>query len=246
MSRRIVVIGATSSIARGAAEAFARRGDRLALAGRDTEEVERLAADLRVRTGVEAHAVPFDASDPASHARVIDECADRLGGPIDGVVVCHGFMAAQADASRDPSLVGRMVEANYTSFVTVLNAAAERVRAPGGFLCAVSSVAGDRGRPSNFIYGSTKAALDAYLEGLRAAQFKRGVTVTAVKPGFVDTAMTWGLPGMFLVASPAAVGKAIERAATRGKAVAYTPWFWRWIMMIIRWIPRPVFNRMKM
>jgi len=115
-----------------------------------------------------------------------------------------------------------------------------------GFICAVSSVAGDRGRQSNYLYGSTKAALSTYLQGLRNRLARSGVRVVTVKPGFVDTAMTFGRPGMFLVASPQRVGRDVFRAVRRGRCEVYTPWFWRGIMAAIKAIPEPVFKRMKL
>lgn len=250
MSRNIVILGATSAMARAIADELAAGGDRLVVAARDESEAQRIAADLRIRYRAHAAALAFDALDFASHPAFLDACAEQLGGPIDGVVLCHGAMADQAEAQRDFALAQRMIDTNYTSAVSILNLAAERLEAaparPGRFVCVVSSVAGDRGRPSNYIYGSTKAALDAYLEGLRARLFKAGVAVTTVKPGFVDTAMTWGLPGMFLVAQPGQVARSVVRAIRKQSAIVYTPWFWRLIMLIIRNIPRPVFNRMKL
>jgi decaprenylphospho-beta-D-erythro-pentofuranosid-2-ulose 2-reductase len=252
----VVILGATSAIARAVADRLAAQGCRLVLGAREVDEAERLAADLRVRYRAEASAAAFDALDFDSHSAFMDAAVDQLGGRLDGVVLCHGAMAEQADAQADFALVRSMIDTNYTSAVSVLNLAAERLlaQAPGGeegggrggFLCVISSVAGDRGRPSNYLYGSTKAALDAYLEGLRARLFKAGIAVTTVKPGFVDTAMTWGLPGMFLVAKPQMVARDMDRAIRRRSAVVYTPWFWRFIMAIIRAVPRPVFNRMKL
>ena len=127
-------------------------------------------------------------------------------------------------------------------------AAAHLARRGTGYLCALSSVAGDRGRQSNFLYGATKSALTTYLQGLRNRLARQGVAVITVKPGFVDTAMTWGLlkPGSPLVASPDQVARAIEHAIRQQKNDVYTPWFWRWIMAIIKSIPEPIFKRMRL
>lgn len=251
----VIVLGITSAIARAMADRLASQGCRLVVAGREMEEVERIAADLRLRHNADATPLRFDAVDFDSHAGFMADAAAALGGRLDGVVLCHGAMADQAEAQADFALTKRMIDTNYASAVSVLNLAAERLlegeagggsKRQGRFLCVISSVAGDRGRPSNYLYGSTKAALDAYLEGLRARLAKAGIAVTTVKPGFVDTAMTWGLPGMFLVAEPQMVARDMDRAIKRHAAVVYTPWFWRFIMAIIRAIPRPVFNRMKL
>jgi short-subunit dehydrogenase len=142
-----------------------------------------------------------------------------------------------------------MIDVNYTSAVSLLGlAAAHFASKKTGCICAVSSVAGDRGRQSNFLYGSTKAALTAHLQGLRNRLFRAGVAVVTIKPGFVDTAMTWGLvnPASPLVASPKRVARDMARAIERRANVVYSPWFWRWIMAIIRAIPEPLFKRMKL
>jgi decaprenylphospho-beta-D-erythro-pentofuranosid-2-ulose 2-reductase len=141
----------------------------------------------------------------------------------------------------------RVIDTNYTSAVSVLNLAADYLeQRRGGFICGLSSVAGDRGRQSNYLYGSSKAALSTYLQGLRNRLTRARVRVVTVKPGFVDTKMTFGLSGMFLVATPERVAKDISQAIRRGRSVVYTPWFWRPIMLVIRTIPEFIFKRMKL
>lgn len=242
----MMVTGATSSIGRAVCVRLARAGAGLALCARDTDEGDRVARDLRVRFGARAEVVLFDAADFESHGGVVDLAGETLGGRLDGAVLCHGFMASQEEAEQDFGAARRMIDVNYTSCVSLCSLLAPRLPDGEGFLCVVSSVAGDRGRPSNFIYGSSKAGLNAYLEGLGAKLHRRGVAVVTVKPGFVDTSMTWGLPGLFLVASPDRVAADVERGIRRRRAVVYTPWFWRGILGIIRAIPGPVFRRMKL
>src|SRR5262249_2993359 len=151
------------------------------------------------------------------------------------------------DAQSDPGLARSIIDINYTSAAILLNLAAEHFEPRGrGFICGVSSVAGDRGRQSNYVYGSAQAALTTLLGGVRDRLARARVPVIPVKPGFVDTAMTWGLPGLFLVASPQKVAADICRAIDRGKATVYTPWFWWGIMTIIKNIPEPIFRRMKL
>jgi decaprenylphospho-beta-D-erythro-pentofuranosid-2-ulose 2-reductase len=128
-----------------------------------------------------------------------------------------------------------------------LNAVATHLeRTGGGFVCALSSVAGERGRQSNYLYGAAKAGLTTYLSGLRNRLAPAGVRVLTVKAGIVDTRMSAGMPGAALAASPAAVARAVVRAITRGRDVVYVPWFWRWIMLVIRLIPERVFKRLKL
>jgi decaprenylphospho-beta-D-erythro-pentofuranosid-2-ulose 2-reductase len=248
-ARTVLILGATSAIARALAAEFARAGSALILAGRDMEELERSAADLRLRHGVDAAVEPFDALDFDSHPAFFRSCTARVRGEADefGVVLCHGYLPDQRQAASDAAVARRVIDTNYTSAVSVLNLAADHLeQRRGGFICGLSSVAGDRGRQSNYLYGSSKAALSTYLQGLRNRLSRAGVRVVTVKPGFVDTKMTFGLPGMFLVATPERVAKDISRAIRRGRSVVYTPWFWRPIMLIIRTIPEFIFKRMKL
>jgi decaprenylphospho-beta-D-erythro-pentofuranosid-2-ulose 2-reductase len=235
-TRNILLTGAGSAIARALAERLAADGDNLVLAGRDVADLSRTAADLRLRFNVKVDVISFD------------DCVARLPEGLDGVVACHGLMFDQTAAEADPDLAREMIDVNYTSVVLILERAAADFLKRGGrgkTIAAISSVAGDRGRKSNYLYGAPKAAVSAYLDGLRHRLAPSGVAVLTIKPGFVDTKMTWGKPGMFLVASPAKVAGDIHRALRRGRGgVIYTPWFWRWIMFIIRSIPEPIFKRL--
>lgn len=244
----VLILGATSAIATALARRFAGESRDLLLAARDTAEAERIAADLRVRSGVEAEAVAFHAEDLESHAAFTDEVLDRCRGrSLEGAVLCFGHMDEQAACQQDFGRAQRTLVVNFVAAVSVLERLAAHLEGRGdGFLCALASVAGDRGRQSNYLYGAAKGGLATYLQGLRHRLARSGVSVTAVKPGFVDTKMTFGLPGLFLVASPDSVARAIHRAIRAGKAEIYVPWFWRWIMTVIRWIPDFVFRRTKL
>jgi len=245
-SRKILIIGATSAMARAIAATFARRGDSLYLAARDTDEVSRIAADLAVRYQVASFHGEFDITQTAEHASFIDQVTEALGG-LDGIVLAAGSMADQMDAGKDFTLVETMVRVNYLGAMSVLNQCAQYLQdQKSGFIIGISSVAGDRGRQSNYLYGSTKAALTVYLSGLRNAMQAAGVHVMTVKPGFVDTAMTYGVKGMFLVASPESIGDHIVTALEKKRNVVYLPWFWRYIMLIIRHIPEAIFKRLKL
>ncbi len=233
---------------------LAARGDRLALAARDLEECERIAADCRVRHGAEAVALPFDAEGPGSPgAALVDQAAAALGG-LDGVVVTHGAMWSPEQTRADPALLGRMRAVNLASAGEIALRAAATV-GRGGFVCLVSSVAGDRGRASNFAYGATKAGLSAFGEGLGASMWREGIAIIIIKPGVIDSAMTWGLgeepgadPGPLtggLACDPAIVARDIVRAIDRRRRVVYTPAKWRWIMLVIRWLPWFVFRRVR-
>jgi short-subunit dehydrogenase len=243
----VLILGATSSIARHTAAAFARRGYDLCLAARDAEEVQRVASDLHLRHGVNAQSVQFDATHAASSGRMMDIVMDEAFGDLSGVVLCFGVLGEQSVAQDDAAYAREIIGVNFTAAASLLTPLANHFEERGkGFIGTISSVAGDRGRQSNYVYGAAKGGLSIFLQGLRQRLSKAGVTVTTIKPGFVDTRMTFGLPGMFLVADPADVGEGIARAIEKGKAVAYIPGFWRWIMLIIRLIPEPVFVRLKL
>jgi short-subunit dehydrogenase len=247
MNGTVLILGATSSIARAIAHRLAADKHDLILAGRNLQELQRTATDIGIRFQVRAEVAIFDAEDFAAHPNFFSDCLKLCESELAGVVLCHGYMADQQLAQIDFTEARRMIDTNYTSAVSVLNLCANHFEQQRkGFVCAISSVAGDRGRQSNYIYGSTKAALDTYLEGLRVRLAKAGVPVLTVKPGFVDTRMTWGLKGIFLVASPERVARDVCRAIRRRKNLIYTPWFWAGIMLIIRSIPRFLFKRMKM
>lgn len=238
-----LVLGGTSSVARAFAAEVARRGCDVLLAGRDLDDLGRTAADIRVRSGREVEVVPFDALAFDQHEALARRC--RQVGACVNVFLAFGFMAPQETVDADPGLLRQTIEVNFLGAASVLGCLAPLLEAQGrGRVVVLSSVAGDRGRLSNYVYGSAKAGLNAYLQGLRARLFRSGVTVTTVKAGFMDTAMTFGLPGMFLVAEPDAAARAILGAAEKGKEVVYFPWFWRWIMLIIRVIPERVFKRL--
>lgn len=242
----VLVAGATSAIARGVAVAFARRGYGVILAGRDTEETRRIATDLTVRYGVATRALTFDAAQPELH-EVWVQALIGYAPELDGVVICFGQLGDQVSATQALETAKKIVDVNYTGAVTFLTPIANWFEQRGrGFIGAFSSVAGDRGRQSNYVYGSAKGALALFLQGLRQRLAKKGVSVTTIKPGFVDTRMTYGMPGLFLVAKPEDVGERAVRAVLAGKPVVYLPWFWRYIMLIIKLIPERVFMRLKL
>lgn len=238
-----VVLGASSSVARAFARAAAAAGHDLVLAGRDGEDLGRSAADLSVRFACAADVVPFDATDYHGHAAFAERIG-RIEGEI-AVALFFGVMHPQACVDADVALARRTIAVNYLGAVSVLAHLAPVLEARrGGRIVAVGSMAGVRGRLSNYVYGSAKAGLAAYLQGLRARLWRAGVPVTTVVAGFLDTAMTFGLPGMFLVATPEAAAARILAAAERGREVVYVPGFWRWIALALRLVPERLFKRL--
>ena len=244
MSRPIwVALGASSSIARAFARLAAEQGADIILAGRDLQDMERSAADIRIRGGGHVEVRRFDAADRESHPAFVEALPrGRLN-----IFLCFGLLYPQEEIERDPLLAEPVIAVNYLGAVSILSHLAPRLAEAGeGAVVVLSSVAGDRGRPSNYIYGSSKAGLNAYLQGFRAKLAPHGVSVTTVKPGFLDTAMTFGLPGMFLVASPEACARACLGYAAKGREVAYFPAFWWLIMTIIKAIPERIFKKLKL
>ncbi len=246
--KSILVLGATSSIARALAEQLAKLGAYVHVAGRNMEELERIANDLSVRYQKQSVAHLFVASDFKSHEALLEEVESKNSQHgLDGLVLAFGELGDQIEAQSEFAQAKSIIDSNYTGAVSILTHAANYLEKQGhGFIIGIASVAGDRGRQSNYIYGSAKGALALFLQGLRNRLSKSGVQVLTVKPGFVDTKMTYGRQGMFLVASPESVAQAIVKALKANKQVVYVPWFWQWIMLIIKTIPESIFMRMKM
>lgn len=243
---RIVILGATSGIGRALAAEYAAEGHDLRLAGRDRPELELLASDLAVRYGVEAEVFDLDALAFETHGALAAALLDEGSGRVGGVIGCLGYLGDQETAQTDGAEARRIVDTNYTAYVSLLNPIANTLEERGrGFICIVSSVAGDRGRQSNYVYGSAKAGLTAYLQGLRNRLFPAGVRVVTVKPGFVDTGMTWGM-GLSLAAPPESVARGIRKAIEGGKDSVYLPRFWQGIMLVIRMVPERIFKRLRL
>ncbi len=239
-----IILGATSSMARAFARRLAAEGAGLLLAGRDMDDLAVLAQDCRLRGAPLAEAVAFDARRPEGFAALIDRMRAEPG-PLSAAVFV-GSMPPQADIDADPGLIDGTVTDSFTGPARFLQMLAPEIEARGGgTVVGVGSVAGDRGRIGNYVYGAAKAGFHTYLSGLRNRLTRAGGHVVTVKPGFVDTGMTWAVPGMFLVAKPEAVAEDIWRAVTKRRNVIYTPFFWRYIMLIIRHIPEPIFKKMK-
>ncbi len=246
---RVLIIGASSGIAQAVAAELAKLGTELVLAARDVGDCERIAQDLRTRFGIKTACVRFDALDYASHEAMFREAEEKAGGKLTGVIVCHGLLGTQDEAVADFAHARAIIDVNYTSFVSVLTIAANLFESRrDSFICAIGSIAGDRGRQSNYVYGSSKAAVATFMQGLRNRMQIAGgnVAVITVKPGFVDTKMTRHLGRTKLVVQPDVVARDIVKAIRKRKSVLYTPLRWRFIMAVIRMIPEPIFKRMKL
>lgn len=242
----ILILGATSAIAQAYARRRAAKGGDFVLAGRRVDRLAAIAADLKACGAASAETVVLDlAAVDSIEARMRDISA-RFGQP-DEVLIAYGMLGQQAVAERDLAQARALIDSNFTSAALwILALVNDRPEGHKLTIVGIGSVAGDRGRASNFIYGSAKAGFDRFLEGLAHKYDGSPVRIVRVKPGFVDTPMTAGIEkGAPLWAKPDQVAADIERAVEKGRRIVYTPWFWWPIMMIIRHLPWFVFRRLK-
>ena len=241
--RKILIVGATSTIAEQTARRFAAASDALFLTGRNEERLAAIADDLGVRGAPTVGTQVMDADDLAAHGPMIDAAETALGG-LDTVLVAYGTLPDQAACAADPAAAVAAWHTNAVSVIALLTDIANRFERQGhGTIAAIYSVAGDRGRASNYVYGSAKAGLNAFMDGLRHRLFAASVQVVNIRPGMVDTPMTADFDKGPLFANPEKVGADIHKAIERGTPVCYTPGFWRLIMAIIRAVPRAIFHR---
>ena len=240
----VLILGANSDMAIACARRFAQADYNLYLASRNLEKLEKTAQDIRVRSQVEVQTLSLDASDFATHADFYDQLPTK---PV-GVIVAFGVMYDQLAAQKDFDLIQQTINTNYLGAMSLLEIIATDFELrKKDFIVGLSSVAGDRGRQSNYIYGSSKAGLSAYMAGLAHRMAKVGVSVLTVKPGFVATKMTahLDLPAK-LTATPEEVAQAIFRAVQKKKTVLYVKPIWRLIMLIIIHLPTFIFHRTKL
>ncbi len=244
--RHVLIIGATSAIAEACARQWAQQGHTLFLAARNPAQLASIEADLRTRGAASVGHTVFDALDEVAHAPLLAQATQAMGG-LDTVLIAHGTLSDQARAQTDLAYARREIETNGLSVVQLMGLAAEQLAPQGhGCIAVISSVAGDRGRQSNYVYGSAKALVSAFASGLRQRLTPLGVNVLTIKPGFVDTPMTAAFKKGALWAKPEKVARDINRAVERGQGVLYTPWFWWGIMAIIRTVPEAIFRKLKL
>ncbi|MCW3005130.1 MAG: short-chain dehydrogenase [Conexibacter sp.] len=245
--KHVVIIGATSAIAEATARLYAAEGASMFLMARNEERLTTLAADLQVRGARSVALEPLDANALDRHAALIERAFATLGR-IDVVLIAHGTLGDQVACERDFARALEEWNTNAVSVLSLLTQLANRMEAQGsGTIAVITSVAGDRGRASNYVYGTAKGALNIFLQGLRNRLYRAGVDVLTIKPGFVDTPMTAHIEKKgALWATPATVAAGIKRAIERRRLIVYVPGFWWMIMLIIKAIPERIFRRLRL
>ena len=240
----VLILGATSDVAKALAYDYAANGCHIQLAGRNLANLETIKTDIEIRANVSATVHAFD----ANNQEAILKYFESLLPLPDIAIAVFGYLGETEKALSNWEEAVNIINGNYTGAVAIFNVLATRfAQRKSGVLVGISSVAGDRGRQSNFMYGSAKAGFTSYLSGLRNWLYPHGVHVLTVKPGFIYTRMTAGLklPAL-LTANPAQVSVSIKKAVDRKRNVIYVKWFWRYIMVIITMIPEGIFKRLKL
>jgi short-subunit dehydrogenase len=239
---RVVIFGATSAIAAEVASLHARRGDSLHLVGRNPDKLLALAKRLE---DARPQTTAADLDDLAANPALVQRVLTELGGA-DSVLIAHGLLGDQQKSEHDAAEAEAIIRTNFTSAVTLLVPLANHFEAArGGRIGVITSVAGERGRPRNYTYGASKAALNVYLQGVRSRLHSAGVTITTLKLGPVETPMTVDHPKNALFAQPAAVAKDIVAAMDKRKSEVFVPARWAAIMPIVKHTPEPLFQRLR-
>jgi short-subunit dehydrogenase len=239
----VLALGATSAIAEATLRLLAARGARFYLVARSQEKLDAVAADLTMRGATGVATCVMDLNDTAAHPAMLAAAAQSLG-PIEMALLAHGVLGNQQEAQASYTAAQAVIHTNFLSAVSLITWLANYFQSLNqGTIAVISSVAGDRGRRSNYVYGASKGALSIFLEGVRSRLDSAGVQVLTIKPGFVATPMTAHLDQGPLFARPSQVAKGIVRALERRRDVIYVPLFWAPIMFILRAIPRPIFKK---
>ena len=245
----VLIFGATSAIAQATARLLVQQGCNLYAVGRNPVKLQALLDDLRVRAAPGQHiaGMSSDLDHIDDQAQLFITAAAAMGG-IDTVVIAHGTLPNQSECEQSVALTMAQIHTNALSAIALATEAANRLQAQGyGMIVAIGSVAGDRGRQSNYVYGAAKGMLDLFLQGLRNRLTSSGIHVLTIKPGFVDTPMTAGFEKKGLLwATPEQIALGIVQAMRARRNAVYLPWFWRWIMLLIRSIPEQIFKRLKL
>jgi len=246
-NKNVVVVGATSAIAQATSRKLAAKNANMVLVGRNEKKLSIIASDLVVWGATIKDVIISDLGEIQSHNKIMQRCQSSLDNRIDMALYAHGLLGDQLAAQQQYQSAEIIIRINYLSMVSLLTDMANFMEEQKqGTIVAISSVAGDRGRQSNYIYGSAKGALSIFLQGLRNRLNQSGVQVLTVKPGFVDTPMTADVEKGILFAKPEIIASGIIKAIEKNRNTIYLPWFWWGIMSIIKTIPEEIFKRLKL
>jgi decaprenylphospho-beta-D-erythro-pentofuranosid-2-ulose 2-reductase len=241
--KKILIIGATSVIAEHCARLWAVRGDVLYLVARNEERLSAIASDLKAKGAVQTYTCHMDLNEMNNHVAMLDKAELELDG-IDTVLIAHGTLSNQKNCEQSVIEAIAEIQTNALSIVSLLTLIANRFeKKRNGTIAVISSVAGDRGRISNYVYGSSKAMVTSFTSGIRQRLHKANVAVVTIKPGFVDTPMTTHFKKGLLWAKPDFVSAKIVKAIDQRKDEVYVPSFWWFIMTAIKMIPENIFKR---
>ena len=241
--KKILIIGATSAIAEATARIWAKRGDELFLVARNQERLNLMTKDLKVRGAPEVHCYCIDVNNFDQHSSMLDKAFEVLGA-IDIVLIAHGSLSDQKECEQSVDLTMQEIRTNALSGIALLTQLANRFEIQGrGTITAIGSVAGDRGRASNYVYGSAKAMVTTFTSGLRQRLYKSGISVVTIKPGFVDTPMTAEFKKGLLWVKPEKVAKEIAVACDKKNGEFYVPKFWWIVMLFIKLLPNKFFSK---
>lgn len=244
--KNILIIGANSAIAKAVSRLYAEEHCSLYLLARDEEGLALQKKDLEIRGASEVNYATFDVNNFPAHDAIIDQVLDSMGS-IDLAMLCHGSLPDQALCAENFDAALKEFNTNALSVISLLTSLANHMSIQrNGCLAVITSVAGDRGRQSNYIYGAAKGMVSLYLQGLRGRLFPNGIHVVDIRPGFVDTPMTTAFKKGALWASPEKVAQCIVTGIHKKKHTIYAPWFWRIIMMIVCSVPETIFKRLKL
>lgn len=245
--KRWIVVGATSAIAQATVRLWASRGYKLFLVARNAAHLSMVKEDLNVRGAEQVECYQMDANEYPRHRLMLEKARGAMGG-VDGILIAHGTLPDQKRCEHDFEQAREELETNAVSSLSMLTVIANEFERQGyGDIAVISSVAGDRGRQSNYVYGTAKAAVSTFLQGLRNRLAPKGVHVLTIKPGFVDSPMTAAFDkGGPLWATPEQIARGIVNAIDKRRNVVYLPWFWWVIMIVIRHIPETIFKKMKL
>ena len=244
--RKTLIVGATSAIAQATARRLAGDGDAFFLVARDQNKLNAVAEDLRVRGASQVETAVMDVLDYDQHRTVIAHAIEAMEG-LDVALIAHGTLPDQKACEESFELTRREFETNALSVMSLLTHLANHFeRQERGTIAVISSVAGERGRRSNYVYGTAKGAVNVFMQGLRNRLARSGVHVLTIKPGFVDTPMTAGFRKGLLWAQPEKIATDIRRAIESKSDLVYTPWYWRYVMLLIRAVPESIFKRLKL